>query len=102
VSEWVSEQECVTHHAVPHLPTCLGELGPAHAPNAPDPVSSLRSLRRVADCVESKPGVAGQPNTHLPFGRGWPRPEAVLGLILRWRRVLEGALAEAFGRLFST
>ena len=45
----MSEQECVTHHALPHLPKYLGELGPAHAPNAPDPVSSLRSLRRVAE-----------------------------------------------------
>ena len=37
-------------------------------------------------------------------GRGWPRREAGLGLIWRWRGVskLEGELAEASGRLLST
>ena len=35
-------------------------------------------------------------------GRGWPRLGAALSLILRWRGVLEGELADASGRLCRT
>ena len=35
-------------------------------------------------------------------GRGWPRLQGALSLIWRWRRVLEGDLADASGRLFPT
>eukprot|EP00964_Phaeocystis_antarctica_P115386 scaffold79374_cov72-Phaeocystis_antarctica.AAC.4 len=60
-------------------------------------------------CREKKAGVAGQPEQSCQLdeagrGCGWPRLEAALSLIWRWRGVskLEGDVAEASGRLFST
>ena len=65
--------------------------------------------------MEHKAGMAGQPEPiyqsaeaargcpRLPeAARGCPRLEAALGLIWRWRGVLEGVVAKASGRLFST
>ena len=58
--------------------------------------------RRAAAYVK-KHGRCGRPvRTYLPIGRGWPRLEAALSLIWRWRGVLEGESAEAPGRLVST
>eukprot|EP00964_Phaeocystis_antarctica_P033672 scaffold19090_cov36-Phaeocystis_antarctica.AAC.1 len=43
--------------------------------------------------MENKVGVTGLVfRTRLPIGRGWPRLEAALILIWRWRGVLEGEL----------
>ena len=43
-------------------------------------------------------GRCGRPTgTSLPIGRGWPRLEAALRLMWRWRGVPEGELAEASG-----
>ena len=39
------------------------------------------------------------PPSQNEAGRGWPKLEAVLRLIWRWRGVLECELAEASGRL---
>ena len=45
--------------------------------------------------LENKGRYARPARTHLPTGRGWPRLEAALGLLWRWRGVLKGEVAEA-------
>ena len=64
----------------------------------------------VEACVENKAGTAGQPEHVCQLaeaGRGWPRLEAALRLLWRWRGISkleggEGELAEASGRLLPT
>ena len=43
--------------------------------------------------MENKAGMAGQSEAICPLGEGWPRLEASLSLIWRWRGVLEGEVA---------
>ena len=52
--------------------------------------------------VGDQAGVTGQPEHLCQFGRGWPRLEAALSLIRRWRGVskLEGAGPKPVGGWF--
>ena len=63
-----------------------------------------RSLPPDQTCGEIKAGVESASQL-TEAGRGWPKLEAALCLIWRWRGVLEGELADACmrsGRLVST
>ena len=50
----------------------------------------------------AEPGSRNMPAKLAEAGRGWPRLEAALSSIWRWRGALEAELAEASGRLCRT
>ena len=60
-----------------------------------------RSLPPDQTCGEIKAGVESASQL-TEAGRGWPKLEAALCLIWRWRGVLVGELAQGSGRLVST
>ena len=82
----------------------LGDISPAvwrhaHAEEAPvDDVAEGQQQLRLGEhgdcaCAENTAGVAGRPEHLCPLaeaGRGWPRLEAALSLIWRWRGVPAG------------
>ena len=82
----------------------------AHPAGWPRLAGAWSSLRRDLALREASGEPAGRglsqlvfdvrPRKDLPIGRGCPRLEATQTLLWRWRGVLEGALAEAAGRLF--
>eukprot|EP00964_Phaeocystis_antarctica_P028427 scaffold16034_cov30-Phaeocystis_antarctica.AAC.1 len=54
------------------------------------------AVGHVTEDLCEKQGRCGRPaRTYLPIGRGWPRLEANLSFIWRWRGMLEGELVEA-------
>ena len=67
-----------------------------------------RGAPSSSTCVGDKAGAVGEPEGICQLteaGRGWPRLEAALSLLQRWRGVREGEPAEASGhsgRLSST
>ena len=84
---------------------CGAHAGPH---NKCSPVVKMWLARRAAQAATARgvwPASAAQ-EADWPrlaeAGRGWPKREAALRLIWRWRGVLEGELAEASGRLLST